>query len=200
MGAAVERRGPGRPRDEAIDAAILDATVEEMIDRGYLGMSMEAVAVRAGVAKTTLYRRWPSIEELCVAAIRSVSAAEPEDDPLPPGGSPLEELELVLERMRRKWADPRYGALMRRVAADATQQPEIYVQVRERVVAPHIAAMDQALQQAVAAGLMRDDVDLDWVRQLLVSPILASTMTLRGQVPRAQLAFTIDTVLNGLAP
>ncbi len=122
-------RRPGRPRDETLDEAILDATVDEFLDKGIGGMSIEGVAARSGVAKTSIYRRWPSIDELMVAAICRLDA--PDDGPLPAGDSARDELLLLLERMRRKWTNPRYGALMRRAAADATQQPEVYLQMRE---------------------------------------------------------------------
>jgi AcrR family transcriptional regulator len=192
-----ERR-PGRPRDESINVAILDATVDEMIDKGMDGMSMEGIAARAGVAKTTVYRRWSAIDELCIAAIcRLDSAVEAVE---PSGETVRDELLAHLERMRRKWTNDRYGAVMRRAAADAAANPELYASARARIVGPHIAAMNRTLQRAVDEGVIRSDVDLDWVRQLLVAPVLAATMTLKTRVSRAQLEFTLDTVLGGLAP
>ena len=56
----------GRPRDPAVDAAILDAAIEEIVERGMGGLSMESVALRAGVAKTTVYRRWAGTGDLAL--------------------------------------------------------------------------------------------------------------------------------------
>src|SRR5580658_9329756 len=50
----------GRPRSQEADRAILTATAELLADRGLSAMSIEEVAARAGVGKTTIYRRWPS--------------------------------------------------------------------------------------------------------------------------------------------
>lgn len=180
-----------------MDAAILDAAIDEFIDKGYLALSMEAVAARAGVAKTTLYRRWPTMEELAVAAICHLGTGE--DEPLPAAGSLRGELLALLDGMRRKWNDPRYGAVMRRAAADATQRPELYSQMRDRIVGSKIAAMDALLRRAVDEGVIRKDVDLDWVRQMITSPIMAATFTLKQRVSRGQLEFVLDTVLAGLA-
>jgi AcrR family transcriptional regulator len=190
-------RKRGRPRDEAIDAAILDATIEELTDRGMAALTMEAIAARAGVAKTTLYRRWPGAEELALEAMRSFSPA-PSDQI--PDGSAREKLQFLLDRMRRLWSNPRYAALMRRVAADGTAQPDMYRQCRDRLVGPQIAAMMATLAQAVDEGLIRPDVDLVWVRQMLVSPIMAAALTHKDHVTRAQTAFVLETVLAGLRP
>lgn len=59
----------GRPRDEAVDARITGAALELLLDRGYDRFSVDEVAVEAGVAKTTLYRRWPTKDHLVVAVV-----------------------------------------------------------------------------------------------------------------------------------
>ncbi|MBA2663426.1 MAG: TetR/AcrR family transcriptional regulator [Bradymonadaceae bacterium] len=63
------RRGPGRPRDPAHDRAIREAIVELLSERGFGGLTMNDVAERAGVAKTTMYRRWPSKAAMVLDAI-----------------------------------------------------------------------------------------------------------------------------------
>ena len=65
----------GRPRDAGRDAAILDATVHALTELGYEQMSIEAVAARAGVAKTTICRRYPDKASLVVAAIEQLEPA-----------------------------------------------------------------------------------------------------------------------------
>lgn len=189
-------RGRGRPRSAAIDAAIIDATVEELIERGFSGLTMEAVAARAGVAKTTLYRRWPSTVELGLEAMQSF---ESEVAP-PPEGSVRDQLVVLVDRMRRKWSDARYSAIMRRVTADGIAHPDVYRSTRDRLVAPHLELLNSVLLRGVAEGVIRADVDLGWARQLLASPILAATLTFKSRTSRAQIEMTVDTVLRGLAP
>lgn len=60
----------GRPRDPDRDQAILAATRELLAERGYAGVSIEAVAAKAGTAKTTIYRRWQDKHDLLVAALK----------------------------------------------------------------------------------------------------------------------------------
>ena len=54
----------GRPRDPRIDAAILRATTDLLVEIGYSNLTMAAVAERAGTTKTALYRRWSSKADL----------------------------------------------------------------------------------------------------------------------------------------
>ena len=61
-------RGPGRPRDAHADEAILEATLELAGTVGLIGLTMDAVAARAGVSKATIYRRWSSKESLVLDA------------------------------------------------------------------------------------------------------------------------------------
>jgi AcrR family transcriptional regulator len=192
----IRKRAPGRPRNEATDAAILEAAIDELIERGFLAASMESVAARAGVAKTTLYRRWPSFHELALAAMQTFEAPL---DPAP-DGSVRDQLLCLLDGMRRKWGDPRYAAIMRRVAADGTCNPQLYRSSRDRLIGPHVRAMNAVIRRGIDQGLIRSDIDIEWVRQLLASPILAATLTLKDRVTTAQLELTVDTVLAGLAP
>lgn len=193
---AAAARGRGRPRSAAIDAAIIEATIDELIERGFAGLTMESVAARAGVAKTTLYRRWPNTVELGVDAMRTFEAeAAP-----PPEGSVRDQLVALMDRMRRKWNDPRYGAVMRRVTADGIAHADVYRHSRDRLVGPHLEVLNAVLRRGVDEGLIRADVDLTWIRQLLTSPIMAATLTFKERVSRAQVEATVDTVLRGLAP
>ncbi|HZZ96953.1 MAG TPA: TetR/AcrR family transcriptional regulator [Jatrophihabitantaceae bacterium] len=190
------KRGPGRPRNESTDAAILAAAVDELIERGFIAASMESVAARAGVAKTTLYRRWPSIHELAIAAMETFEQA-PDDLP---EGSVRDTLVWALDAMRRKWGNPRYAAMMRRVAADGTANPALYRQSRDRLIGPYVRAMNAVIRRGIDEGVLSADIDVDWVRGLLVSPIMAASLTLRDRVTYAQLELTVDTVLRGLSP
>ena len=62
-------RSAGRPRRHGVEETVLAAAVALAGDEGYAGATVDAVAARAGVAKTTVYRRWPSKEALAVDAL-----------------------------------------------------------------------------------------------------------------------------------
>lgn len=191
-----EKRRPGRPRRDDVDAAILDATIDELEEHGYAAVSIEAVAARAGVAKTTVYRRWPSKDELVFDAISKLKGPIPQV----PGKGLRQDLMDLMERMRRTWVNSRHGRVMRQLSAEGSRNPELYQAFRDRLVAPRQAAMFAVLQEGVEEGEIRADVDLQWVIDLLVAPVMVAVLTHRPHVSRAQLEFTIDTILRGIAP
>src|SRR5260370_41345476 len=73
------RSGPGRPRKPATDQAILQAAVELFIQSGSEGVNVEQIAARAGVARTTVYRRWSSKEALLAQAIAAARGEADEE-------------------------------------------------------------------------------------------------------------------------
>jgi AcrR family transcriptional regulator len=192
---AVERR-PGRPRGAGVDEAILDATVDLLAEQGFLALTIEAVAARAGVAKTTVYRRWPNKDELLVDAVTCIKG--PAIDP--PGESVRSDLLWMLNRMRDGWFKGRFGRLMGRLAADGLERPDLYREGRDRYVAPRHAAMRRIVQRGIDEGSIRSDVDPEWVIAMIASPIIAAALTHQDALPRRQLEFIVDTVLRGVAP
>ncbi|HUP60903.1 MAG TPA: helix-turn-helix domain-containing protein [Thermoanaerobaculia bacterium] len=71
------KRGRGRPRREGADEEILGVALAMLREKGYRDLTVDAVAEHAGVAKTTIYRRWPSKGELVAAALAPIA---PPDD------------------------------------------------------------------------------------------------------------------------
>lgn len=70
-----ESRAAGRPRDASVDAALLTATEELLVEQGFDRLSMDAVAARAGIGKAAIYRRWSGKTALVVAAVASLARA-----------------------------------------------------------------------------------------------------------------------------
>src|SRR5215204_2219786 len=89
----------GRPLDPEIDAAIVRAAAEVLVQHGIQRMTVPGVAAAAGVAKTTVYRRYSSPAQLALAAIALMNAASP--DP-PDTGSARQDLTILLEVIRQR--------------------------------------------------------------------------------------------------
>ena len=93
----------GRPRDAGVDERVLRAATDLLLEQGYGGLSTDAVAERTGIAKTTLYRRWPTKDHLAVAVVTRLQDA----DEITDTGDVrrdltdyLEKIAAALERMR----------------------------------------------------------------------------------------------------
>src|SRR5947207_13623068 len=69
----------GRPRSAHIDDAVLKTTLRHLAERGYAGMSINAIAAELGISKPTIYLRWPSKVDLAAAAVTSLHVDQPED-------------------------------------------------------------------------------------------------------------------------
>jgi AcrR family transcriptional regulator len=192
-----ESRKRGRPRSESAERAMLAAAIELLAEHGYGGLTVEAVAAQAGVAKTTVYRRWPGKDELLFDALNTVKGPVVQ----PPGGSVPDDLKWLMEHMRRAWLDPSHGQIMRRLSADAGNQPEHYRMFRERIAGPRQAVTRSVLQRGITEGRIRPDVDLDAVAELLAAPVIAAVMGHReAELTAEYVAYVVDVVLAGVAP
>jgi AcrR family transcriptional regulator len=189
-------RPPGRPRSPEADRAILDAAIELFIEEGYEGMSIEGVAARAGVGKTTIYRRWASKEELIVAAIDElIFEVEPLDT-----GSLRRDLVDLITQLQVVMSSSRAGQVFPRMVphvAAGSPLGRVYLQ---RVIAPRFELLRSVLARAAERGEVPADLDPELVRGLLVGPImifkLTGQLTRRGARQRAEAI--VDTVLRGL--
>lgn len=141
----------GRPRDVAADGLILAVALELLAERGgYDRLTLDEVAARTGRAKTTLYRRWSTKEELVLAALRS-AGRPPEAEQLPDSGSLRSDLLAVVD-------SPWLGGPERRLALFAglsgatTTGPRIVAAVREEVTDPYADVYRRLLHRAHERG------------------------------------------------
>src|SRR5579863_5521052 len=70
-----------RRRGEELEAALLDAAWQELVEAGFARLTMESVADRARTGVAVLYRRWPNKDDLVLAAIRHYGTTHPVDMP-----------------------------------------------------------------------------------------------------------------------
>jgi EmrB/QacA subfamily drug resistance transporter len=193
------RRGPGRPRSRQVDEAIFDAAVELLHRHGFGGTSIEGVARRAGVAKTTIYRRWPTKEDLVLdVMIRLRGPAIP----IPPGRSVRDDLLFVVAGAVEHHRDPAKGSvLMRRLLPEIDTYPDLARDYVVRVIGPRRRRLLEVLRRGVDQGVIRPDADLDLAAEALIAPVLIGAWIPFGPRLRpAQVPALVDLVLLGLSP
>ncbi|MCV7088132.1 TetR/AcrR family transcriptional regulator [Mycolicibacter hiberniae] len=163
--------GAGRPRDPRIDAAILQAAAELVVEVGYANLSLAAVAERAGTTKTALYRRWPSKAELVHEAVFSV----PPSAVIAVPGNAFGILQAMMAGARDAFTDPAVRAALPGLFADMSTNAELTARVLSRFqglfeVTRHWVA------ESVSRGDLRAGVDAGRLVEIIGGAALFSMM------------------------
>ncbi|MET9620560.1 MULTISPECIES: TetR/AcrR family transcriptional regulator [unclassified Streptomyces] len=146
---------PGRPRSVEADAAILEATRAALVDLGWSKLTMGDVATRAGVAKTTLYRRWGNKNELVVDAV-AVLFDELE---LPDLGSLQADIENVVLQFAELLQRPETKTALMAVVAESTRDAPLRERIRTSIVDRQKRLVLEGRQRAQARGELPTDRD-----------------------------------------
>jgi AcrR family transcriptional regulator len=194
--ASVAPRSPGRPRDPEVERVILEATMELLSSDGFGGLSIEAVAARAGVGKTTVYRRWPSKIPLVVDAIAShkdpASFAVPEE--MPTRDALVRVLSDAVRGRGTESTDRILGGLVGAMASD----PELADAVRDGLVSERRRTIVGLIQRGIARGEVRSDVDTEVVADLLGGPVLVRRLITGRPITARLIRQVVTIVLDGV--
>ena len=153
-------RAPGRPRSSEADAAILDAALELLIERGADATSFEQVARRAGVTRATVYRRFPDKTRLLIAAFE---AAYGNPSPTPE----IRDVEHLLTGWASVLADPRQRRLLRRLYGSFEDYPELADAYQSQLGDQRSDTRMKVLEQARDRGELPADTDPQVLLDLL---------------------------------
>lgn len=183
----------GRPRNEAVDDVVLTAALSLMRDRGYGGLRIDDLVARTGVAKTTMYRRWPSLAHLAVAAVERAlgdRTVEPSDDP-------VGNLVRLLDRAFGSVAAD--GALVASIGLDVARHddPELRRMYRARVIDPVRGRVRDLVADGMELGTLRA-TDPDAVTDALIGSLLYRFAILREKPDPAAARRLIEDLLGAL--
>jgi AcrR family transcriptional regulator len=184
----------GRPRDQKIDAAVLDATVTVLKRSGYGGLTLEEVARHAGTTKPAIYRRWPNRQRLVLAALgRRLGDAHPPDT-----GCTLCDLDECLKLFVAAFRRMPPGVLGP-LYADCAGDRDLRAAFMTALFDPPRAAVRETLERAQARSDLRDDADLDIVLDLLGSFIHYRALFGHARTSNAEIERAVETLLQGVA-
>ncbi|MCX4577594.1 MULTISPECIES: TetR/AcrR family transcriptional regulator [Streptomyces] len=145
----------GRPRSAAADAAILEATRAALVELGWSKLTLGDVATRAGVAKTTLYRRWAGKNELVVDAV-AVLFDELE---LPDRGSLAADIEGVVLQFAAILDRPETKTALMAVVAESTRDEPLRERIRTSIVDRQKRLVVEGRARATARGELPPESD-----------------------------------------
>jgi AcrR family transcriptional regulator len=152
-----------RPRTARAAAAILDAAAAVAQERGYGGAAIEEIAARAGVAKQTVYRWWPTKTALFVDVYERLV---PRDAVGRNTGSLRGDLAALLARLSERYTHTPAGAILAGLVAEAQADPAIADRLREVYVAPRRGIVGTVLERAVVRGEIPPVADPGFVSDL----------------------------------
>jgi AcrR family transcriptional regulator len=171
-------RGRGRPRSEEAHRAILAATLTLLDEAGYRALTIEAVASRAAVGKTTIYRRWPSKLELVVEALHELRPPGPPEDT----GSVQGDFTVFQRTQVARVADTPLPRVAPRLISEAVGDPELHAAIMRDLIEPVRAAIREVLRRGVERGELRSDLDLDIATDVVHGTVVYRILTSQGDL------------------
>ncbi len=191
-------RGPGRPRDERADRAILDAALELLAEVGPTGLSVEEVAARAGVSKATIYRRFHTKDDLVVGCLSGLVVALPDSMP---EEDVQGRLVFLVERWWQSYAMSPNGQVFHRVLAHAKSNPRLFEAFYDEVIEPRRELFRTVLREGVAAGEIRSDADIELIITMIIGTSVYTNQTRsagRDPMPGNGAPELVDAALAGV--
>ena len=159
-------------------AAVLDATVAELAEHGYAALTVEAVAARAGVGKTTIYRRWPSKLELVIEAVGEMRPPLPAEDT---GSVQGDFLAFQRNQINRVAAGP-LPRVAPRLIAESVGDAELHAAVQRELIAPVRQAIGEVLQRGVDRGELLADLDVELATDIVHGTVVYRILTSQGDL------------------
>ena len=182
------------PRKTRVRTGVLTAAADILRRDGYAGLTMERVAAESRVAKTTLYRSWPTKAALCMDLYLDVAGRELRD---PDTGDVARDLRTIAETVMNLQKQTVAGPAFIGLIAEAQVNPETRSAYLAEFAERRRELTRAVLRRAIARGQLRADTDID----LVIDVIGGATMfrLLQGHAPLSQ-QFTdavVALVLSG---
>jgi AcrR family transcriptional regulator len=160
---------PRPSRRERSEQAILAATRELLVEGGVPGLTIEGVAARSGVAKTTIYRRWRDRDELALAAVWDdlVSGLKAPRDV----GDTRAELLAFVAPIITVLQSPLMNSVIRGLTSEIAANTELSRTYREQTVEPRLEQLGEIVNRGIDRGDLRPDTNVRLAHEMLVGPI-----------------------------
>jgi len=194
--AAVRATVPrGRPRDAAVDDRILNAAFRQVVDVGLGGLSIEAVAAEAGVAKTTIYRRYPTRRDLVIAALGRQAPV-----PVPPPDLPSREsLAWFVRTVATALVESGAIRILASLLVEERTEPGVPADFRSRLIAPRREVIVDLVRRGIERGEVRPDADALLVTEMVAGAIFGHHVILGQGSTDAWLDSLIDHLWRAVA-
>jgi AcrR family transcriptional regulator len=192
--ASTERRRVGRPREHGVDEKILNAALSRLVRWGYAQLRVDDVAADAGVAKTTLYRRWSSKEALVADVVRRLYLDRVRATDL--GDLRADLVALVRESHELLFDGP--GHVVEDLVRESGASRELAAAIRSTTDARR-RAFRQVMNRGVARGELDPSIDHELVIDLLVGPLWTRLLVTDTPLAKDDVETIVDAVMDGVS-
>ena len=165
-------RAPHRRSDEA-RIAVLHATDDLLAERGYRGLTIEGIATRAGVAKQTIYRWWPSKIDILLDVLQDDAGAIE----VPATGSTIADVRDHLRKLARFLTKDPAGRVLLTLLGESQQDPAVAEIFAERWQKAQRKAERDLLRRVAGSGEIEDPIDPEATLDALYGPVYYRAMT-----------------------
>lgn len=184
------RPGRGRPRDPGLDERILEQVLDLLAGNGYARLTLDELAARSGVAKTTVLRRWPSKAAVAAAGLERLALQSVD---VPDSGTLRGDLHALLGSAVDTFVRGR-GQFVPGLLREAGHHPEI-ADLINTVLHTRRQAYRKVLALALARGELLPSIDQDLLIDLLLGPLWLRLLITRDPITPEYVASNVDAVL-----
>lgn len=188
-------RRPGRPPDPTLDPALRQAVQEVLAEHGWRGTTVERVAERAGVARTTVYRRHGSVHGVMLLLMDGIYAQAP----VPDTGSLRSDLVILMCEIAVIWRDPAHVRYLSALVAAQHENADLALAYQQQFEQRR-AATSAIVTRAVARGDLAPDADGDLLLDLLAGIIAQRVLLRRLPLDDDFPEMIVDQLLAGFPP
>ncbi|MEV4737201.1 MULTISPECIES: TetR/AcrR family transcriptional regulator [unclassified Microbacterium] len=189
MEAVQASRTAGRPRDPGVEAAILAAVHELLIENGYAGTTIAAVAQRARCGRSAIYRRWENKAELVVAAVRALQVTTDAPDTGTLRG------DLLAAALHFAQADERTANVLASILSEIGRDEELR-EIAYRVIGgPPVAVLTRVIERWRDRGEVRADAPIAVIAGIVPTAAFGSVSLRRRALEPEAVAELVDQVI-----
>jgi AcrR family transcriptional regulator len=184
----------GRPRSEDARQAVLSAAIELMLEGGLRAASVDQIAERSGVSKTTIYKWWPNKVAVAVDAFYEELMS---DSPVPDTGSAATDFQVLLRAVMTFYASP-LGTVYAQLIGESQFYPDERDRIRSRQVDLRRAAVMEIWNRGVERGELNSSVDPEVVLDLIFGAAMYRKATGHGGMEPSDADAIVATAMDGL--
>ena len=182
------------PRVARTRAVVLGAATDLFTERGYSGFSVEGIVDRTGVAKTTLYRHWPTRDDLLAAVIGQLGGT----GQLPDTGSVRQDLLDFFARRVQAAHARQWERCMPALVEAAARHPELAAMIA-RLTAQALSQVETLIRRGIERGEIRPGINPELAASAVMGPLVFRRLLLQEAPTSQRVSTVIDLVMQGIS-